>query len=187
MSGWLSCRFGGRWCIGLLLAALVAGCVDDPAKPPPPPENHAPVAQADRYAMLLGEQTLKVTAGEGVLDNDHDPEGTPISARLTVAPLHAAEKGFKLNPDGSFVYTPNASGHVSDFFAYRVTDGEKESADIEVEIDILPRAEDDTYTVRILAEPLVRDAGEGVLANDPDDAVTPRFAQLVRPPAHHKG
>lgn len=64
--------------------------------------NAAPVARTDTYHVRVGE-TLTVTAATGVLANDIDPDGNPMTAIKMSDP----DKGTlsAVNADGSFTYT----------------------------------------------------------------------------------
>ncbi len=62
----------------------------------------------------------------GVLTNDSDPDGDPLTAVLVGGnPENAA--AFTLNPDGSFTYSPTANFTGVDTFTYRVSDGTGQS------------------------------------------------------------
>lgn len=63
----------------------------------------APTAANDAYAT--DEDTPLNVAAPGVLANDTDPEGSPLTAVLVSGPAHAT---LTLNADGSFTYTPIA-------------------------------------------------------------------------------
>ncbi len=65
--------------------------------------NQAPVVFYHTYNATAG-QPLIVTASSGVLAGDYDPDGDPITATLTVPPLHGT---LDLSADGSFTYTPD--------------------------------------------------------------------------------
>src|SRR5262249_43168688 len=78
----------------------------------------APVAVADSYTTSQN-QALTVTA-PGVLANDSDPDGDPITPLITSAPANGT---FTLNSDGSFLYTPNTNFYGTDSFSYRDSDG----------------------------------------------------------------
>jgi len=80
-------------------------------------ENDPPAASPDAYAVVAGE-TLDVTA-PGVLANDSDPDGNPLTAVLDT---DATGGTLNLNPDGGFAYTPNA-GTTNDAFTYFANDG----------------------------------------------------------------
>ncbi len=81
-------------------------------------DNDPPSAVNDAYETFVDE-VLEV-AGPGVLDNDTDPDGNRLQARLLTAPTTGE---LQLAADGSFVYQPPAGyvGRVE--FEYEVTDG----------------------------------------------------------------
>ena len=85
----------------------------------------------------------------GVLSNDYDPDGDPITAVLDTNVGH----GFlALAADGSFTYTPDAGYSGTDTFTYYATDGTNDSALATVTIVVepvndAPVARDDVYTV----------------------------------------
>lgn len=81
------------------------------------PVNDAPVARNDSYAATE-EQPLRVDA-LGVLGNDLDIENDRLRAFLKSGPSNGT---LTLNPDGSFVYTPNANFEGQDSFTYRAND-----------------------------------------------------------------
>lgn len=70
--------------------------------------NHAPVALDDAVTGAPG-QPVKVDA-PGVLGNDTDPDGNPISASISRQPANGT---VALNSDGSFTYTPKPPTPVS--------------------------------------------------------------------------
>ncbi|UWQ86122.1 cadherin-like domain-containing protein [Leisingera caerulea] len=83
------------------------------------PANTAPVAQNDNY-LLAPDGSLTVDAGGGVLSNDSDPDGDPLTVSLET---QAASGTVSLNADGSFSYTPDAGASGSDSFRYTLSDG----------------------------------------------------------------
>ena len=89
----------------------------------PAPTNDPPVADDDAYAT--DENTPLVEPADGVLLNDADPDGDPITAVLVSGPSHAA--AFTLNTDGSFSYTPTLNWSGSDSFTYKANDGALDS------------------------------------------------------------
>ncbi len=96
------------------------------------PANDAPVAMDDTYEAAEGIP-LNVAA-PGVLGNDSDVDGNPLTAVLdtnvtggTLTPL----------PDGSFTYTAN-SGTTSDSFTYHANDGVADSNIATVTITVSP-------------------------------------------------
>jgi VCBS repeat-containing protein len=147
------------------------------------PENDAPVATTDSYAVDE-DGLLTVSAANGVLANDTDADGNPLTAQLVSGPGNGS---FVLNANGSFEYipSPNFNGQVS--FTYRASDGLALSAATTVTITVgaandAPVAIGNGYvldedTALVIAAP-------GVLANDSDadgDALT---ALLVTGPAN---
>jgi hypothetical protein len=67
------------------------------------PANQAPIANPDAYSVRVGESLA--IAAPGLLRNDVDFDGQPLTSRLVSPPVNGA---LALNPDGSFTYTPFA-------------------------------------------------------------------------------
>ena len=84
------------------------------------PVNDVPVAMDDAYT-IDEDDTLTVDAAAGVLANDSDVDGNPLTAALVTGPAHGT---LSLNPDGSFEYTPHSNYSGSDSFTYVVSDGQ---------------------------------------------------------------
>ncbi|WP_298619629.1 cadherin domain-containing protein [uncultured Zoogloea sp.] len=97
------------------------------------PVNDAPVAMGEGYT--LDEDTPLVVPGAGVLANDSDIDGDPLSARLVSGPAHGS---LTLAADGSFIYTPDANWSGADGFIYRAVDGRAESAPVAVSLVVRP-------------------------------------------------
>ncbi|MFO0845051.1 MAG: Ig-like domain-containing protein [Gemmataceae bacterium] len=80
-----------------------------------------PEAVADAW-FVYASDVLTVPASAGLLANDRDPSGRPLTVELLTAP---AGGGLTLRPDGSFTYAPNRTandaGDVT--FLYRVGNG----------------------------------------------------------------
>ncbi|WP_373057481.1 HYR domain-containing protein [Zunongwangia sp. H14] len=92
-----------------------------------------PVARNDNYSTPQDTQ-LQVSAEEGLLQNDSDPDGD----NLTVIQVSEVSNGtLNLQPDGSFTYTPNTGFSGTDSFTYYVTDGGGESAEATVTINVI--------------------------------------------------
>jgi VCBS repeat-containing protein len=84
--------------------------------------NNPPVAVDDSYSA--DEDTTLAVAPPGVLGNDSDPNGDPITAVL----VSGSSNGLlTLNSDGSFTYTPNANFSGLDSFIYKANDGSLDS------------------------------------------------------------
>ncbi|HET6918172.1 MAG TPA: Ig-like domain-containing protein [Jiangellaceae bacterium] len=65
--------------------------------------NQAPVAAGDAFSTA--EDTVLTVAAPGVLGNDADPDGDPLTAVLVTGPSHGS---LTLHANGSFSYTPAA-------------------------------------------------------------------------------
>jgi VCBS repeat-containing protein len=151
------------------------------------PVNDAPVAVDDAYTT--DEDTvLTVALADGLLANDMDVDGDTITVDSYVeAPQYGT---LILNADGSFTYTPDENFFGIDSFVYKVIDGNPYSSD-EATVTIMvtpvndwPIANDDFYEV-VTGTDLVKDAAEGILANDvlldPDEEVS---IQILEGPHH---
>jgi hypothetical protein len=93
--------------------------------------NSAPVAVNDSYEVQQ-DGTL-VVAAPGVLENDSDPDGDPLSAVLAVGPANGS---VTLSTDGSFIYTPTAGFSGTDIFTYVVHDGRGGAATATVSVTV---------------------------------------------------
>ena len=67
--------------------------------------------------MSFDLRLLRTTGVAGLLANDRDPEGDPITAEIL---SQAANGVAQLNPNGSFTYTPAPGFHGTDSFLYRL-------------------------------------------------------------------
>ncbi|MFN8285574.1 MAG: Ig-like domain-containing protein [Chitinophagales bacterium] len=81
--------------------------------------NLPPQANNDSYTTPE-DQTLTVTA-PGVMANDIDPDGGPITVQ-TPAVVNVAHGTLTLNANGSFTYTPATNYFGQDTFTYRICD-----------------------------------------------------------------
>ena len=104
----------GQYCLRLMVAdadsgvARIASIVI---------ADSAPIAAIDSYAT--DEDVTLTTPAPGVLANDTDANGDPLTAELVVGPTHGA---LSLAPDGSFQYVPAANFNGTDEFTYRALD-----------------------------------------------------------------
>ena len=74
-------------------------------------------------------------ANNGVLANDSDPEGSPLTAVLVTPPANASQ--FSLNTNGTFTYQHDFSkGKTTDSFTYQASDGSGQSVVTTVTIEI---------------------------------------------------
>ena len=105
---------------------------------PIPVTNTAPTAVDDSYSMVQ-DRTLDVAAA-GVLANDSDPEGQPITVATPRPVSGPAHGSLTLHADGSFTYTPDADWSGTDTFTYRATDGFLDSTAATVTIAVASTA-----------------------------------------------
>jgi len=134
-----------------------------------------PTANNDSYIAIHG-RTLTISATNGVLVNDTDAYGKPLSAAIVVAAGHGT---VTLQPDGSFTYTPAAGFVGTDTFTYQDNDGPLSGNVATVTIDVTdphaPVAVNEAYTIPHDTTLVASGSPAGVLANDSDtdgDALT---------------
>ncbi|MBI5618467.1 MAG: tandem-95 repeat protein, partial [Gammaproteobacteria bacterium] len=131
------------------------------------PSNHAPVASSDSYVVHAGTK-LTVSAANGVLANDTDPDGDPLTVDFAqTAGLHGT---LVMNTDGSFEFTPAAGFTGTTSFVYQASDGRGGISGATVNIDVqnaAPVVTGDHYVVHTNGT-LTVDAAHGLLANDSD-------------------
>jgi VCBS repeat-containing protein len=129
--------------------------------------NDLHVATDDAYT--IDEDILLSVAAPGVLANDTDPEGQPLTAVLQSGP---GSGSLTLNSNGSFTYTPNADFSGTDSFTYFANDGTANSnlaATVIITVNQVPdppTAVDDSYSTN--EDTTLNIASPGVLANDND-------------------
>jgi VCBS repeat-containing protein len=127
------------------------------------PVNDAPVAVDDSYST--NEDTPLTVVAPGVLGNDTDADGDPLTAIL----LSDTSNGtLILNADGSFTYTPSANYNGPDGFTYIANDGTADSNVATVSITVnpvndAPVANDDSIFTDMETPVTIN-----VLANDTD-------------------
>ena len=141
--------------------------------------NVPPVAVGDGYATNEG-QTLNVNAESGVLANDADANGDPLTAVLVAG---VSSGTLALQADGSFGFTPAPGFSGSVTFSYQADDGTARSNAASVTITIhpvddAPATQPDSYTTS--EDTPLSVAAPGVLGNDADPEGLPVTAELVR-------
>ncbi|MBW3634086.1 MAG: cadherin-like domain-containing protein, partial [Chloroflexi bacterium] len=95
------------------------------------PTAGAPAATGDRFQARAG-QALNVTAN-GVLGNDSDPDGDPLTAIVANQPTRGS---LALQADGSFTYKPTKRAKGTDTFTYLAQDPSGLNAEATVDIQI---------------------------------------------------
>ncbi len=145
------------------------------------PFNNAPVANADGYPAF-GGATLNVAA-PGVLANDTDVEGNPLTAVLVSPPATGA---LTLNANGSFTYKYPLNANAQETFTYKANDGRSDSNPVTVTLTISsvinrpPVAVADKFNV-----PRNTTSTINIIANDYDpdsfDAINPASITIVQP------
>ena len=96
------------------------------------PVNDAPIAVDDVYFGLT-DHVFEIPAASGLLANDSDVEGDPLTAQLMTAPPIG---DLTFSADGSFRYVPPAGFTGTTSFAYRAEDGSDPSSIATVRIAI---------------------------------------------------
>ncbi|MFW9913809.1 MAG: Ig-like domain-containing protein, partial [Candidatus Thorarchaeota archaeon] len=145
--------------------------------------NDAPVAVNDTCSTL--EDVTLIIEPPGVLANDFDIDGDPLTTVLLDMPLHGI---VSLEPDGAFTYIPDQDYYGFDIFTYQVFDGTEYSDKAFVIIEVIyvntpPTAYNDVYTTEEGVSLIVE--APGVLANDVDvDEEDILEAMLVDAPMH---
>lgn len=148
------------------------------------PVNDAPIAATNFY-FTDEDRPLIIAAPDGLLVNDTDPEGDPLTAAL----LGAASNGsVAVNADGSFIFVPDANFHGEAVFTYAARDGTLASGPAEVRIAVIPVndapvARDNSYVVDEDAVLTILSAS-GVLAGDTDADGDALSAALVAGPSN---
>jgi hypothetical protein len=141
-----------------------------------------PIARVDAYTGLEN-LPLTVSAAQGVLANDNDNQGLPLTAQLAQGPARGT---VSLNPDGSFTYTPAQGFKGDDQFTYRAVDANSNSG-IPTPVALYvyyapPVAVADQYW--IVGNKPFSVVAPGVLANDIDAEHQPMTATLYHKPVY---
>ncbi len=138
-----------------------------------PPVNSAPVA-VDDPAYAVNQNNPLAIAAPGVLGNDSDVDGDPLTA--VMGATNVSDGTLVLNADGSFVYTPDLNFNGVDSFTYKASDGYLESSEATETITVAavannpPVADDKAVETgqRLIAGGNVEDVGIMLTGSDPD-------------------
>jgi VCBS repeat-containing protein len=147
------------------------------------PVNDAPIANTDAYPVLEAG-TLNIAAASGVLSNDTDEEGNPLTAILATGPAHGS---LTLNANGSFTYTHDGTDTGNDSFTYKANDGTTDSNVTTVTINVTPVNDppvvaNQSYGVNEGATLTI--AAPGVLTGATDEEGNAITAVVATGPAH---
>jgi hypothetical protein len=190
VSGTVTYTHGGVYTI--TVTVLDAGGSSATATSTATVTNHPPTAVDDSYTLLHDHTLTTVNSpfwlNTGVLGNDSDADGDPLTAILVSGVQHGA---LVFHADGSFTYTPAAGFVGTDTFTYKANDGVADSNVATVTLTVTnqaPLARGDLYYVAhdhtLTTTSSLPGWNNGVLANDSDydgDALT---ATLVPTPLH---
>ena len=147
--------------------------------------NFPPVSEDDPDYLTTHDCPMEISDETGVLANDFDADGDPMTAVLETGPAHAA--AFSLNSGGGFYYEPEFHWVGTDTFTYHATDGLEDGNVATVTIGVMnmpPVAWDDGPYDTDATTSLEVDA-PGVLENDWDyDGDYPLTAVLDTGPSH---
>lgn len=125
--------------------------------------NRPPVVINDSYNTRRNADLT--IASPGVLRNDFDPDGFPLTAALATPTTNGS---VILNANGSFTYRPNPGFTGADSFTYLASDGGS-NATATVLLSVTngsPTAANDTYST--LRNTALTISAPGILANDTD-------------------
>ncbi|MEZ6120177.1 MAG: tandem-95 repeat protein [Pirellulaceae bacterium] len=142
----------------------------------------APIAASDVYSVAE-DATLQISAANGLLANDVDPQGDTLVPVVVNSPSNGT---LTLQSDGGFTYQPDADFFGSDQFSYYVTDGVQNSETVTVDITVTsvadaPTAGNDQATVLEDSSVTVPVTANDV---DPDGALDVTTVQITTPPAN---
>ena len=124
------------------------------------PLNFAPSANNDSFTAIQGT-TLNVSAAQGVLVNDSDPENDSLTAVVASNPNNGR---LTLNADGSFAYEPNANFSGTDSFTYTANDGSLSSNEATVEVTVRT-VQTETATLSATKDATLYERADGSVAN----------------------
>jgi len=145
--------------------------------------NQRPLAVGESF-VIPEDSILDTTSLESLLANDRDPEGQPLTLRITEQPIRGTLTALA---SGHIRYQPVRNDFGSLSFEYVVNDGVLDSLPVRVQIQITamndaPIAASDVYNLPTGA-PLVVIAAQGVLSNDVDPDSDTLLATVAQAPA----
>lgn len=119
--------------------------------------NRAPVATNDAYTT--NEDTLLTVPAPGVLGNDSDGDGDPMTAAIATN-VSVEDGSVSLASDGSFTYTPAQDFNGTTSFTYTASDGTSASLAATVTITVTP-----VNDATVVTNPGAQSGAEGDVVN----------------------
>lgn len=177
-----------------LVVEVVITVTPETTDPPDSEPNSPPIGVDDAFEVVEGT-TLNVAA-PGLLANDSDPDGDPISVPSASTPANGAFSGQQV---GSFQYTPDPGFTGVDSFRYAVEDDHGNTTGVVVNVVITVVAAPDPTTTtdppngppvgvddafEVAAGEMLDVAVPGLLANDSDPEGDPIRVSLVTEPTN---
>jgi VCBS repeat-containing protein len=129
-----------------------------------PVSNTAPTAVDDAYSAF--RNTVLDIGVPGVLANDSDADGDPLTAILASNVSHGS---LTFNPNGSFKYTPDYGYTGGDSFTYKVNDGPNETT---ATVSITVKQQEATIVSIKPSHLRLNQSGTVIIAGDNLDGVT---------------
>ena len=140
--------------------------------------NRSPTASSDSYGMPE-DGVLTTTVASGVLANDSDPDGDPLTVTTATAPPHGT---LAMNANGSFTYTPAANYNGPDSFNYTISDGKGGTASASVNITVTPV--NDAPVANAQSVTTAEDTAANIALTGSDVEGSALTFSVVTPPAH---
>jgi len=140
--------------------------------------NRSPTASSDSYGMPE-DGVLTTTVASGVLANDSDPDGDPLTVTTATAPPHGT---LAMNANGSFTYTPAANYNGPDSFNYTISDGKGGTASASVNITVTPV--NDAPVANAQSVTTAEDTSANIALTGSDVEGSALTFSVVTPPAH---
>ncbi len=125
-----------------------------------------PVAVTESFSTREDEALL----GTGLLDNDTDRNGDPLTAFVFSQPSNGT---VVVNPNGTFTFTPNANFNGTDSFRYRAFDGLQFSDPVVVTVAVTSVNDapiGGNSVVELLEDSIATLAPSNIVFSDPSDS-----------------
>ena len=141
--------------------------------------NRPPVANPNSYTTA--EDTPLNVAASGVLANDSDPDGDPITVTGYTQPANGA---VTVNANGSLTYIPNPNFNGTNTFSYTIADGKGGTATTTVTVTVTPTNDPPVAVNDSRSTNEDTPVTVTVLANDSDPDGDPLTVQSITQPTN---